>query len=552
MAWYNIYRPTTFEDVIGQELIKEILQKTVETKSVNHAYLLSGTRGVGKTTLARIFAQELNDTAHNPQASVDIIELDAASNTGIDDIRVLRESAQVPPIAGVYKIFIIDEVHMLSKAAMNALLKILEEPPTYLVFLLATTNPEKLLPTVLSRVIKLPLQNHTTEGLTKKLVQIAKSEKIKVEIPALELISKRANGSQRDAINSFETLHGYGVPLTKQSVTELLGLVPDDVITKLGDVFGDSEISTKKLLELSQELTILSIEPYQFLDQSLNFYLEASLTGGVSNSQLIRALSNVLELKYPITTHIQSLGLLLAWYNQNTTIVTSVSITEKKNPKIVEQVKIENNAVTEVQKKVIEPKQETSDNQVSLVNEDESEISAGLIELLKNLPKDPSKPNTLKMIPDLEFTANSSKSVLVSTAVGMFVPTLKSKPIIEWILETLKPYGIQEVRVEQKQSLVISKSQIEKKIIKPVIKEHSVLPPSSTQAKPAPITTPKRVTKEHKDGEIFYTVFGKLPEEGDVTNLVVLSEKIPFPHSTIYGQKDKSFDDHVDELFELE
>jgi DNA polymerase-3 subunit gamma/tau len=244
MAWYNQYRPANFDTVIGQILVKQVLQNAITKNKIKHSYLLSGPKGTGKTTLARIFANTLNgviasnltETEVNTEAKIDIIEMDAASNTGIDDIRSLIDNAQNPPLIGKYKIYIIDEVHMLSKSAMNALLKILEEPPVYLIFLLCTTNPEKLLPTVLSRLTHLKLTSHTLTDLTENLAKIAKSENMKIDQESLKLIAKRANGGQRDAINLLETLSSYELSeYTLAETASLLGIVPDKIFENLAE-----------------------------------------------------------------------------------------------------------------------------------------------------------------------------------------------------------------------------------------------------------------------------------------------------------------------------
>jgi DNA polymerase-3 subunit gamma/tau len=236
MAWYNTYRPTKFDDVIGQDLVKQIMQKSIETAKIKHAYLLSGPKGVGKTTLARIFAYGINgytstDQEEGSNMKFDLVEMDAASNTGIDDIRELIENAKLPPMHNRYKIYIIDEVHMLSKSAMNALLKILEEPPSYLVFLLATTNPEKILPTVLSRLTKLPLESHTIQGISNKLKSIATAEKLNIDPEAIELIAKRSGGGQRDAINTLETVASYNLEkYDYSSVAKILGVIDEEIL----------------------------------------------------------------------------------------------------------------------------------------------------------------------------------------------------------------------------------------------------------------------------------------------------------------------------------
>jgi DNA polymerase III subunit gamma/tau len=309
MAWYNKYRPSNFDEVIGQELVKTVLINTIKLSKIKHGYLFTGPKGTGKTTLARIFAGQINDLNNNPEASLDIIELDAASNTGVDNIRQLIESAQTPPFAGSHKVFIIDEVHMLSKSAMNAMLKILEEPPSYLVFLLATTNPEKVIPTVLSRLTTLPLSSHTIEDLVTTLTKISDSEGMKIDQQSLQLIAKRANGGQRDGINLLETLSSYELPQYNiDSVVKILGLVNEQTLELLSDSLLNSN---KQGLQLSiTELSKSSMDGETFLGEYLDFLLEKALDFDADYDDLIAGLSEVLSYRLPITTISSAIALL--------------------------------------------------------------------------------------------------------------------------------------------------------------------------------------------------------------------------------------------------
>ena len=309
MAWYNTYRPQSFADVSGQQLVKSVLENAIKSNKIKHGYLLSGPKGTGKTTLARIFANQLNGIATNPEARLDIIELDAASNTGVDSIRQLIESAKTTPFAGKYKIYIIDEVHMLSKSAMNALLKILEEPPQYLVFLLATTNPEKLLPTVQSRLTKLTLTSHTEQDIVDRLSFIATTEGMSINIPSLKIIAKRANGGQRDAINLLETLYSYGLEsydLTQ--TTALLGLLPTDILIQICGVLASAD--NTGIVPLIQKIEQLGIDGESFLAQALEFLLENSFLGDTRFDSLILPIAEILDLRLPINTVVSSVALV--------------------------------------------------------------------------------------------------------------------------------------------------------------------------------------------------------------------------------------------------
>lgn len=313
MSWYNKYRPQSFEDVVGQELVKSVLQNAIAKNLIKQAYLFSGSRGVGKTTLARIFANQLNQTELQPDAKIDIIELDAASNTGIDNIRQLIENSTIPPLTAKYKIYIIDEVHMLSKSAMSALLKTLEEPPKHVVFLLATTNPEKLLPTVLSRLTKLPLSSHTIQNIVGRLEFIAKTENLKIDTASLELIAKRAEGSQRDAINLMETVSSYNLDeFSVEKTAEILGVIPESFLVEIADKIISQSLDKNFL----QKLIEINFDAETFLGQFLEFLLDQTLSGNSDYNNLIPIVAEVLSWKLPVTSISQSIALLQANLNQ--------------------------------------------------------------------------------------------------------------------------------------------------------------------------------------------------------------------------------------------
>ena len=215
MVLYRKYRPKRFEDVVGQELVVQMLKNAVSQSRPFHAYLFSGPRGIGKTTVARIYAKALNCLTlgdpepceacvicneFNNNQTLDLVEIDAASNRGIDEIRNLRESVGFVPLKSKYKIFIIDEAHMLTKEAFNAFLKTLEEPPEHAIFILATTEPTKLPATVLSRLQRFDFKRISREEIFKQLKTISEKEHIKIDDAALKLISQEARGSLRDAL----------------------------------------------------------------------------------------------------------------------------------------------------------------------------------------------------------------------------------------------------------------------------------------------------------------------------------------------------------------
>ncbi len=218
LALYRKYRPETFSDVVGQEHIVTLLTTSIKQKKISHAYLFCGGRGTGKTTVARIVAK---DIGCNPE---DIIEIDAASNRGIDEIRALRDAVRTSPFSSPYKVYIIDEAHMLTKEAANALLKTLEEPPSHVIFILATTDPEKLPQTIVSRCQKIVFQNPSRETLALHLMNIALEEGFKLDNKTALTIASHGKGSFRDSLGILEqVISTSGKTIVYEDVTHLLG-----------------------------------------------------------------------------------------------------------------------------------------------------------------------------------------------------------------------------------------------------------------------------------------------------------------------------------------
>ncbi len=219
---YRKYRPHTFDDVLGQDHIVSVLKQSVLSGEPAHAYLFSGTRGVGKTSIARIFARALG-TSDN-----DIYEMDAASNTGVDNMRELSEAANTLPFNSKYKVYILDEVHMLSKSAFNAFLKTLEEPPRHVIFILATTETNKVPETIISRCQHFAFKTPSVEVLTESIQHVAKAEKIKIEKEAIGLIAILGDGSFRDTLGILQkvaTIDGEGknTEITREAVEKITG-----------------------------------------------------------------------------------------------------------------------------------------------------------------------------------------------------------------------------------------------------------------------------------------------------------------------------------------
>lgn len=238
-ALYRHYRPKRFDEVIGQEPITETLGRAIKSGRISHAYLLAGPRGVGKTSVARILAHEVNNLPYTDESiHLDIIEIDAASNRRIDEIRDIREKVHIAPTSAKYKVYIIDEVHMLTKEAFNALLKTLEEPPAHCIFILATTEAHKLPATIISRTQRFNFKPIEQNKAVAHLKNIAKNEKIDIEPAALELLAEHSEGSFRDSLSMLDQLSGAGQIITEQDAGQLLGLPPLDSISKLIEFVG--------------------------------------------------------------------------------------------------------------------------------------------------------------------------------------------------------------------------------------------------------------------------------------------------------------------------
>jgi DNA polymerase-3 subunit gamma/tau len=263
------YRPQRFSEVVGQEHVTQTLSNAIASGRIAHAYLFSGPRGTGKTTIARIFAKCLNAT-DGPTVdfkdddercieitqgrALDVLEIDGASNNGVEQVRELRDTAAYAPASCRFKIYIIDEVHMLSTAAFNALLKTLEEPPAHVKFIFATTEPEKVLPTILSRCQRFDLRRISVAKIVEHLTHIAKQEKVTVEPAALQAIARGADGGMRDAESTLDQLISFcGEKITEADVLSMFGLTSQAQVISLADAIlkGDAEPALRELNELT-------------------------------------------------------------------------------------------------------------------------------------------------------------------------------------------------------------------------------------------------------------------------------------------------------------
>jgi len=298
-ALYRTWRPHLWEEVVGQDHIVQTLRNAIAQERVGHAYLFGGPRGTGKTTSARLLAKAVNclDTdltnrpcdkcancvSVNEGRFMDLIEIDAASNTSVDDIRDLRDKVGFAPSQGHFKVYIIDEVHMLSTSAFNALLKTLEEPPSHVIFILATTEIHKIPATVLSRCQRHEFRRIPIQTIIAKLKELTKQEKIHIDDEALSLVARQATGSLRDAISLVDQLSSVSKKITLQTAQEVLGTATSQAVIDLIDAFLNSEHATG--LEIIHKTLDSGSDPRQFARQIVDYLrnlLVIKLEGGKS------------------------------------------------------------------------------------------------------------------------------------------------------------------------------------------------------------------------------------------------------------------------------
>ncbi|OGO85814.1 MAG: hypothetical protein A2Y24_00285 [Clostridiales bacterium GWE2_32_10] len=418
-ALYRKYRPQNFDEVIGQEHVTETLKNQIKSGRVSHAYLFCGIRGTGKTSVAKIFAKAVNcpdSIEGNPclkceicneissGSSMNAIEIDAASNNGVDNIREIREEVKYVPTKGKYKVYIIDEVHMLSTSAFNALLKVLEEPPSHVIFILATTEAQKIPATILSRCQRFDLKRIPIKSIAGALANVTLKEEIKVEEKALNYIASLSDGSMRDALSLLDQIVAFSgdEKVTHKMVLDIIGTVDNKMFADIIKNINEKNISN--CIEQINEIYLNGKDMKQFVSQMVEFLRNLLIVSSIHDSEDILDMSteSVEELKQ--LTQIVSYDKILEYINEFAALESKIKYDSQ--PKITVEITLIRLASLEVRVRMSEVPNEKKVEQVK------KQSVKKIID--KALPEDIKQG--IKMWKDIkEACANPLKSMLVDT-----------------------------------------------------------------------------------------------------------------------------------------
>jgi len=490
------YRPADFNSVVGQLSITSTLKSAINNNQLAHAYLFCGPRGVGKTTCARIFAKTINcqNTADNTEAcnecescksfnenrSYNIHELDAASNNSVEDIRNLIDQVRIPPQLGKYSIYIVDEVHMLSTQAFNAFLKTLEEPPSHAIFVLATTEKHKIIPTILSRCQIFDFNRITVEDISKHLGYISESENITAEADALNIIAQKADGALRDALSYFDQIVSFsGSNITYQKVIENLNVLDYEYYFKLVDAFLENDHSTA--LTLFNDVLNKGFDGHHFIIGLANHIRDIIVSKDEKTIQLIEVGKSIKE-KYLIQS--KKSGLAFLFQALNTVNTCDLSYKASQNKRLLIELTLMNLCqITENLKnkqiQAAQPKVAANTNQTVKKEEPkqvkkETPSSISIKDALSNKPQEKTQITEVKK-EETEQKLNTenigtdefTQDVLINVW-NKFAEIVKTnRPRIHSILKTNKPVLKENFRIEfnvnsnlQESSLIKMKPEI--------------------------------------------------------------------------------------------
>lgn len=347
---YRKYRSKNLSEIIGQEHITKTLENALKSGNISHAYLFTGPKGVGKTSIARILANEVNEFVYDEKkTNLDIIEIDAASNRRIDEIRDLRDKVHIAPISAKYKVYIIDEAHMLTKEAFNALLKTLEEPPEHVIFILATTEAHKLPETIISRTQRFTFKPIKLDQIVSHLRFIAKKEHIIIDDASLELIAKHGEGSFRDSISLLDQISNTADKIVEDDVRKVLGIASDEAIEKLTTFIRQGD--TKQILTFLEELRRQGHDSAQISSQLAAKYRSKLVEDG-SNRYIVGFLKELLDV--PASSDPDQLLELVLLDNFPEDLTKEASIEHVSNP-VISPEPIKKSEVPKLIKKTMPP-----------------------------------------------------------------------------------------------------------------------------------------------------------------------------------------------------